>query len=112
MKPKARNPIAQNIKKYRILNDMTQEQLAGLLDLDTQYYSQLERGERNFTIDKLIKLCSIFHIGIEDIIEVEPAQKEDNSELAAKLTSHIQLLSQSQLFILEKFISEILPYIK
>lgn len=37
MKPKARNPIAQNIKKYRILNDMTQEQLAGLLDLDTRY---------------------------------------------------------------------------
>ena len=50
---------------------MTQEQLAELLDLDTQYYAQLERGERNFTIEKIIRLCNIFHVGIEKIIEID-----------------------------------------
>lgn len=54
MKEKNNNPISQNIKKYRLLNNMTQEELAGKLYLDTQYYAQLERGERNFTIEKII----------------------------------------------------------
>lgn len=50
MKKKNTNTISQNIKKYRLLNNMTQETLAGLLDPDTQYYAQLERGERNSII--------------------------------------------------------------
>ena len=39
MKNKTTNSIAQNIKKYRLLNNMTQEQLANALYLDTQYYA-------------------------------------------------------------------------
>ena len=63
MKKNTANSISQNIKKYRLINNLTQEELAGKLNLDTQYYAQLERGERNFTIEKIINLCSIFHIG-------------------------------------------------
>lgn len=52
MKRKTPDSIHQNIRKYRLLNNMTQEELAEKLDLDTQYYAQLERGERNYTIEK------------------------------------------------------------
>ena len=85
MKSKNKDSISQNIKKYRLLNHMTQENLAEQLSLDTQYYAQLERGERNFTIDKLTRLCSIFQIGIEDLIEIEkPEQQEDCGEKRKK----------------------------
>ena len=50
MKSKEPDCISNNIKKYRLLNNMTQEALAEQLGLDTQYYAQLERGERNFTL--------------------------------------------------------------
>ncbi len=43
MKKNGNNAISQNIKKYRLLNHMTQEELAKELYLDTQYYAQLER---------------------------------------------------------------------
>ena len=112
MKKTALNSISQNIKKYRLLNKMTQEQLAELLDLDTQYYAQLERGERNFTIEKIIRLCSIFHVEIEDIIEIEPAEKPDSKEILDRILPSMENLSYSQLSLVEKFITDILPYTK
>lgn len=112
MKKQVPNSIHQNIRKYRLLNNMTQEELAEKLDLDTQYYAQLERGERNFTIEKIIRLCSIFHTGIENIIEVNPKEKQDTSELIQNLMPQLESLSYSQLIMLEKFIIEILPYAK
>ena len=112
MKSKDSNPISQNIKKYRLLNRMTQEKLAEQLDLDTQYYAQLERGERNFTIEKLIRLCSIFQIGIEDIVEIERTEKQDNSGIRGEIAARLEDLSPTQLRLVEKFITEIIPYTK
>lgn len=91
---------------------MTQEELAGKLNLDTQYYAQLERGERNFTIEKIIHLCSIFHIGVEEIIEVETTEPENTDILTKRLVSKLKNLSYTQLSVVEKFITDIVPYIK
>lgn len=112
MKKQVPDSIHQNIKKYRLLNNMTQEELAEKLDLDTQYYAQLERGERNFTIEKIIRLCSVFHTGIENIIEVNSKESQNTSELIQKLIPQMESLSFSQLIMLQKFIDEILPYTK
>lgn len=112
MKKNNINTISKNIKKYRLLNNMTQETLAGLLDLDTQYYAQLERGERNFTVEKIVRICSVFHIGIENIIEIEPFEKENTEELYKTLTRELESLSFTQLSLVEKFIHEIIPYTK
>ena len=112
MKSKNKDSISQNIKKYRLLNHMTQGNLAEQLSLDTQYYAQLERGERNFTIDKLTRLCSIFQIGIEDIIEIEKPEQQDTSEVREEINKKLDTLSCTQLRTVEKFITEIIPYVK
>lgn len=120
MKYNIHKSISRNIKKYRLLNNMTQEELAGKLDLDTQYYAQLERGERNFTIEKIIRLCAVFHIGIENIIEMESITetetespgREDTARLIQNLASKLEKLSPTQLSLVEKFIAEIIPYTK
>ena len=112
MNSKISDNISQNIKKYRLLNNMTQEELSNLLELDTQYYSQLERGERNFTIEKIIRLCQVLHVGIENIIPVENILVPDTSAQIAQINQQIRTLSPSQLVILEKFIAEVLIYIK
>ena len=112
MKSKNKDSISQNIKKYRLLNHMTQENLAEQLSLDTQYYAQLERGERNFTIYKLTRLCSIFQIGIEDIIEIEKPEQQDTSKVREEINKKLDTLSCTQLRTVEKFITEIIPYVK
>ena len=113
MKKNSLNTIAKNIKKYRLLNNMTQDELAQKLYLDTQYYAQLERGERNFTIEKIILACSTFHIGIEDIIEIESSSDADSIKSTINdITSQLEGLSYSQLQLIKKFISDIVPYCK
>lgn len=113
MEKNTTNSIAQNIKKYRLLNHMTQEELAQKLYLDTQYYAQLERGERNFTIEKIILSCSIFHIGVEDIIEIPKDTSSDNCQsIINSLTAQLHSLSHSQLLLVQKFITEVIPYCK
>lgn len=91
---------------------MTQEELAALLDLDTQYYAQLERGERNFTIEKITRLCSIFHVGIENIIELPASEIQDTEQLIKRLIPQLENLTYSQLLMVEKFITEVIPYTK
>lgn len=103
--------IAGNIKKYRTLNHLTQEQMAAHLSLDTQYYAQLERNERKFTLDKICTVCELFNIEIDKIIEL-PALPTDSPEtdyIIENVSSKIATLTLNQLKILEKYIDEILP---
>lgn len=104
--------VAKNIKKYRLLNNMTQEELAQHLNLDAQYYAQLERGERNFTLQRVISVCRLFRIGIEDIIEVPADSADETQELLQSLHKKMSALSYVQLLSLDKFIEDIVPYIK
>lgn len=102
--------ISQNIKKYRLLNSLTQEQLAEQLHLDAQYYSQLERGERNFTIEKIAAVCTIFHLGIDKIITIEPpSPAADTDVLMEEVLAALEGLSYHQLTLLKKFVTEIIP---
>ena len=112
MKKRTPDSISKNIRKYRLLNHMTQEQLAELLELDTQYYAQLERGERNFTIEKIIRICQIFQIGIQDIIKVESVSSSDTSSLIQQINNQLQSLTHSQLVVVEKFVQEITPFVR
>lgn len=104
--------IAHNIKKYRLLNNMTQKEMAEKLFLDTQYYAQLERGERNFSIEKIAMVCSLFHIGIENIIELDSdtSSEKATTALIKELNNALKTLNYSQLQLVKKFIQEIIPY--
>ncbi|MCR5684233.1 MAG: helix-turn-helix domain-containing protein [Lachnospiraceae bacterium] len=107
--------VSKNIKKYRLLNNLTQAQLAELLSLDTQYYSQLERGERYFSLDKIAMSCSIFNIRIDDIIKLDTDEQESpdegkRQELIVDITDNLDKLSSKQLQILTRYMNEILPY--
>ncbi len=104
--------VARNIKKYRLLNNMTQEELAQHLNLDPQYYAQLERGERNFTLQRVVSVCRLFRIGIEDIIQIPSDSADETQELLQSLHKKMGALSYVQLLSLDKFIEDIVPYIK
>ncbi|MGN0506144.1 MAG: helix-turn-helix domain-containing protein [Lachnospiraceae bacterium] len=104
--------ISDNVKKFRRLNHLTQAQLAEKLSLDTQYYAQLERGERNFTIEKIALICEIFQIEIGEIIRLSDKEERNHfvqSEKISNITNKLNSLTVKQLVILEKYIDEILP---
>ena len=60
--------IGKNIRKYRKLKGLTLEKLAEVLETETNYLGQCERGERRFSLDKLVDLIEYFGITANDII--------------------------------------------
>jgi len=49
--------LGENIKKYRIALDLSQEGLADKCGFDRTYISMLERGKRNPSLINLIRLA-------------------------------------------------------
>ena len=55
-------------KKYRVLNHLTQEQLAELIDADPRTIQRIENGECEPSLKTLKKLIVILKIPDKDII--------------------------------------------
>lgn len=104
--------IAENVKKYRLLNHMTQEELAEKLDMDTQYYAQIERGERRFTLEKIIKVCRVLNVNIQDIVDISQTQRDVSYETKKHIIEFLDNATENQIFLIDKFINEIIIYIR
>lgn len=63
-----KNHFSQNLKKYRKLNHLTQQQLAEKLNVSHQTISFYEKGERECSINCLIKIADIFDISVDELV--------------------------------------------
>lgn len=66
-----RQILAINIKKYRINQNMSQEELAFRCNLHRTYISDIERGNRNISIDNIAKIASALNISPADLLKEE-----------------------------------------
>lgn len=62
--------LKQYLKALRAINDLTQENLAVLLDMTVSSYNRKENGKRDFTIKEAIALSSIFEKSVEEIFDI------------------------------------------
>ncbi len=61
--------LGQRIRMYRKQQHMSQEKLAELSGLHPTYIGQMERGEKNPTIESLYKICTALRIPITLLVE-------------------------------------------
>ena len=54
--------ILENIKHFRQCQNLTQEQLAEELEIASNTYGSVERGETELSVPRLIKIANILHI--------------------------------------------------
>lgn len=68
--------LVNNIKFYRNIRDLTQEQLAELADLSVSYIKQLESGKvfKNVSLITLSKLAFAFQITVDELLKNENDQ--------------------------------------
>lgn len=57
-----KNAIATNIKKIRILRNLTQEELAERIDITPHYLSEIEIKRKNPTLSTLCKISNILNV--------------------------------------------------
>lgn len=65
---KARKIFARNLKKMRVKQELSQEELADVAGLHRTYVGSVERGERNISIDNMERLASALQINIQDLL--------------------------------------------
>lgn len=63
-----REILAHNIKKYRALAGLSQEELAAVCGLHRTYISDVERCSRNISIDNVEKIAKAFNISVAELL--------------------------------------------
>ena len=60
--------FGEKLRNLRLENNMTQEQVAQLVEVDPKYISQIENGKNNCTLKLLIKFCNFYQVTPNDIL--------------------------------------------
>lgn len=56
------------VKEYRLLNGYTQTEVANILNIKQNSYSNKELGKRAFTIEEIKLLKELFKVTYEDLL--------------------------------------------
>jgi transcriptional regulator with XRE-family HTH domain len=65
----ARMVFAANLRRARRLRDVSQESLALDAGLSRTYVSEVERGERNVSIDNMGLLADALQVPLKDLVD-------------------------------------------
>jgi len=63
--------FGQNLKKRRVENNFTQEQLSNDLGIEISQISRIERGILNTSVLNIRKIATILKINIADLFDFE-----------------------------------------
>ena len=74
-----RQIMAENLRFLRLAAHISQEELAELCDLHRTYISDIERCNRNVSIDNIEKIAKALHITASDLLK-ERDNVDGNSE--------------------------------
>ena len=108
--------LGKRVRDLRVRFEISQDKLAGLLELPRPAISQIESGARTVTADELSKLSGIFHIPVETILDFRKEPEIFFEENAKPALPHAKHAKQGAIRInvpqknLEKF-REVLLYI-
>ncbi len=61
--------FGNNVKKYRLQANISQEKLAEMSNLHRTYISDIERYERNVSLDSVQKIADALNIGPDKLLE-------------------------------------------
>ena len=107
--------IGKNIRKYRKLKGLTLEKLADVLETETNYLGQCERGERRFSLDKLVDLIEYFGVTANDIISLPNLtvrQTKEKSVYLQEINTLLENCTDNQLAVVLNVLKESIPFLK
>lgn len=63
-----RTSLTERIRQYRILQGLSQQNMADELNLTLAGYSKIERGETELTVNRLARIAGILGLNLNDIL--------------------------------------------
>jgi transcriptional regulator with XRE-family HTH domain len=71
--------FAQNMRRSRLAQGLSQEHLAELAGLHRTYIGSVERGERNISIDNIEAIANALTMSVRDLF-TDPEQQPGKSQ--------------------------------
>lgn len=98
--------IARKLRKIREVKGLTREKFCEPLGENSDYWGLIERGEQSISLTKLLQVCEVYHIPIEQVVKLD-YQTEDDTPLRRDIDELLKQCSGYQLEVIRKFISDI-----
>ncbi|WP_404427176.1 helix-turn-helix domain-containing protein [Ureibacillus chungkukjangi] len=80
--------IGERIRSLRKEKKMSQEELAHLASLSNTYIGQVERGEKNITVESLSNIATALKVPLEDLFRYSET-KSVNNEVLLKIVDKL-----------------------
>ncbi len=61
--------FGKTVREYRLKRNLSQEKLAELCDLHRTYISDIERGDRNVSLENIYKICLALKVDISRVFK-------------------------------------------
>ena len=84
-----RNNLANNLKKLRKDNNLSQEQLADKLGVSRQAISKWESGSAYPEMEKIIQICQLFDININDLLNNDIKEVKNEKEVKNNINKYL-----------------------
>ncbi|MBP5447686.1 MAG: helix-turn-helix transcriptional regulator [Treponema sp.] len=94
-KSRIRNVVAQNVRKYRKLEGLTQEQLAEAADVSNTYIANIECGQTWVSDKTLEKVAAALHVEIY-LLFISEKLDQTAKDALAKSHENISYLKKRQ----------------
>lgn len=88
--------LGQRIRNYRIAKGLSQEKLAELSKCHYTYIGQIERGEKNATIESMVKIASALDVSLSEIFEKLDTQEIEMQSIPLKCYEIIAAKSKAE----------------
>ena len=83
------NKTGSFIRELRKENNISQQKLADLVPIDRSVVSKWERGEVQPPVDKIIALCRIFNVTIDEMLSGERLTESNKEEHQENLSNYL-----------------------
>lgn len=100
--------IGQRIRNYRTQKGLSQEKLAELAGCHPTYIGQLERGEKNATLESVEKITSAMDISLSELFD--KLGKSGGNNIAAKCYDLVASKNEAEQKQLYKMLQEMDKY--
>ncbi|MBR4830509.1 MAG: helix-turn-helix domain-containing protein [Bacilli bacterium] len=83
------NQFSENLKKIRKEQNLSQEELADKLGVSRQAISKWESGQAYPEMDKIITICNMFNVNIDDLLHNDIKEVKGEEESKKKINSFV-----------------------
>lgn len=102
--------LGQRIRRYRTAKGLSQEKLSELSGCHPTYIGQIERGEKNATIESISKISAALNIPLSKLFEQLGEEKTAASNIPLECYEFISSKSEAQQKQILRILMEIDKY--